>query len=198
MAVDGEARKVLLQGLKNGFFHVLDRQDGELLRAHPYGAMTWATRFDMDTGRPVENPDVVWKDRPQWILPGETGSYNWEPMSFDASKGLACIPTHDRPFLLALPEDYKNTGVFTPRERTTNLGVAVGSCRIKLIEEAGEPPEADRFPKAFDALTGETAWKARNRTATIGGVLATAGGLVFQGDGSGMFSAYDSDSGKLL
>ena len=198
LEVDGQPRKVLMQAPKNGFFYVLDRRDGALLRAHPYGAMTWATHVDLRTGRPVENPGVVWEERPQWILPGNTGAHNWEPMAFDARKGLMYIPTHDTPFFFALPEDYAKTGVYTPRERTMNLGVARGTYRLKLIEEAGEPPEAKGFLKAFDPLTGATVWKVRNRTARIGGVLATAGGLVFQGDGSGTFAAYDSDDGRLL
>ena len=198
MDVDGRDRKVLMQAPKNGFFYVLDRRDGELLRAHPYGAITWATHVDLETGRPVENPDVVWEEKPQWILPGNTGSHNWEPMAFDAAKGLMYIPTHDTPYFFALPEDYRKTGVYTPRERTMNLGIARGAYRRKLVQEADPPPEAKGFLKAFDPLTGETVWSVRNRTARIGGVLATAGGLVFQGDGSGMLSAYDSGDGELL
>ena len=197
MVVDGEERKVVMQAPKNGFFYVLDRRNGELLRAHAYGAMTWATHVDMETGRPVENPDAVWEEKPQWILPGNTGSHNWEPMAFDARRGLMYIPTHDTPFFFALPEDYQKTGLYSPRERTMNLGVAMGTYRVKLIEEAGDPPERKGFLKAFEPLTGETVWKVRNKSATIGGVLATAGGLVFQGDGSGTFSAYDSDTGEL-
>ncbi len=198
MAVDGKHRKVVMQAPKNGFFYVLDRQNGELLRAHPYGAMTWATHVDMQTGRPVENPHAVWEEKPQWMLPGNTGAHNWEPMAFDASKGLMYIPTHDTPFFFALPKDYQETGVYSPRERTMNLGVAMGSYRMELIDQAGKPPEAKGFLKAFNPLTGETVWKVRNKTARIGGVLATAGGLVFQGDGSGAFSAYNSDTGDLL
>lgn len=198
MEVDGERRKVLMQAPKNGFFYVIDRRDGELLRAHAFGAMTWATHVDMDTGRPVENPDVTWEEEPQWMLPGNTGSHNWEPMAFDAGRGLAYIPTHDTPYFFALPEDYATTGVYTPRERTMNLGIARGAYRNKLVEQADEPPEAKGFLKAFNPLTGETVWKVRNKSARIGGVLATAGGLVFQGDTSGIFAAYDSDTGNTL
>ena len=198
LVVDGIERKVVMQAPKNGFFYVLDRRDGELLRAYPYGAMNWATHVDMETGRPVENPDAVWEEKPQWMLPGNIGSHNWEPMAFDARSGLMYIPTHDVAFFFALPEDYAETGVYSPRERTMNLGVASGRYRAKLIEEAPPRPESKGFLKAFDPLTGETVWKVRNKSAQIGGVLATAGGLVFQGDGSGTFSAYDSDTGELL
>ena len=198
MVVDGTERQVLMQAPKNGFYYVLDRTDGALLRAHPFGAMTWATHVDMETGRPVENPDANWEVKPQWVLPGTTGAHNWEAMAFDSSKGLAFIPTHDRPYFFALPEDYQRTGVYTPRLSRMNLGVASGPYKERLIREAGEVPEAIGYLTAFDPLTGETVWKVRNRSAVFGGVLATAGGLVFQGDGSGFLSAYDSDSGELL
>jgi len=56
MEIDGEMKKVLLQAPKNGFFYVLDREDGKVLRAHPFAAVTWATHVDLETGRPVENP----------------------------------------------------------------------------------------------------------------------------------------------
>ena len=64
MTIDGEERKVLLQAPKNGFFYVLDRKDGELLRAHPYVKTTWATHVDMETGRPVENPETDYPKKP--------------------------------------------------------------------------------------------------------------------------------------
>ena len=70
MIVDGVERKVLMQAPKNGFFYVLDRSDGELLRAHPYSQVTWATHVDMSTGRPVENTELDFYERPQWKLPG--------------------------------------------------------------------------------------------------------------------------------
>ena len=139
MVVDGVERKVVMQAPKNGFFYVIDRTDGELLRAHPYGAMNWATHVDMETGRPVENPDAAWEETPQWMLPGNIGSHNWEPMAFDAESGLVYIPTHDVAFFFALPEDYVKTGVYRPRERTMNLGVATGRYRAKLIEEGAAP-----------------------------------------------------------
>ena len=57
MEIDGKKRKVIMQAPKNGFFYVLDRQTGELLRANPYVTVNWASHIDMETGRPVENPD---------------------------------------------------------------------------------------------------------------------------------------------
>ena len=85
----GEIRKVVQQAPKNGFFYVLDRETGELLRALPYtDGIDWATHVDMETGRPVENPDVVYEIEPQWIMPANSGAHNWEPQSWDNEMGL--------------------------------------------------------------------------------------------------------------
>jgi glucose dehydrogenase len=54
LEIDGQMRKVIMQAPKNGFFYVLDRETGELLRANPYVTVNWASHIDMETGRPVE------------------------------------------------------------------------------------------------------------------------------------------------
>ncbi|MFL2534651.1 MAG: hypothetical protein ACJ0RQ_00315 [Candidatus Azotimanducaceae bacterium] len=63
-------KKVLLQAPKNGFFYVLDRSNGDLLAANPFASVTWATHVDLETGRPVENPDLDyrrgWQMGPAW------------------------------------------------------------------------------------------------------------------------------------
>ena len=59
MEIDGKQRKVIMQAPKNGFFYVLDRKTGELLRAHKYAVVNWATHVDMETGRPVENLSLI-------------------------------------------------------------------------------------------------------------------------------------------
>ena len=77
--IDREERSVIKQAPKNGFFCELDRRDGGPHGAHTYGVMTWATHVDLETDRPVENPNVVWEEKPQWVPPGDTGAHNWEP-----------------------------------------------------------------------------------------------------------------------
>lgn len=67
----------------------------------------------------------------------------------------------------------------------------------RLGQRASALPGGDNLYLS-STLTGEAACKVRNWPARIGGVLATAGGLVFRGDGSGILSAYDSESGELL
>lgn len=198
MVVDGRKRKVLLQAPKNGFFYVLDRTNGKPLRAHPFTAgITWATGVDLRTGRPTENRAVVYEEKPQWILPGNSGAHNWQPMSFDASRGVMYLGVHDLAFFYALPEQVERGDPFEMSKVGMSLGVANGPYRDRLAE--GQPrPEPRAYLKAFEPLTGKTRWVVQHETTTDGGVLATAGGLVFAGEGSGVLSAYDSDDGARL
>ncbi len=198
LEVDGVNRKVLLQAPKNGFAYVIDRTNGKPLRAHPFAVTNWATHVDLETGRPVENPDVRFEEKPQWIVPGNSGAHNWQSMSYDERRGIMYIPTHDLPFFYALPEEFVKTGVYKIRWGRMNLGVAFGEYRNRLIELAKPMPEPVAHLKAFDPLTGEVLWSHKNKSAYNGGVVATAGGLIFQGDGDGIVTAFNTDTGELL
>lgn len=198
MEIDGEMKKVLVQAPKNGYFYVIDREDGSLLRADPYSEITWAVGMDMETGRPIENPNARFEQEPQWILPGNGGAHNWQAMSVDQSRNVAYIPTHDNSFFYALPEIFVNEGIYRINWGRMNLGVASGEYRQELIENAAPRPEPQAHLKAFDYSTGEILWVIKNRSTYNGGTLATAGGLVFQGDGEGLISAYNTDNGEIM
>ncbi|MEH6581275.1 MAG: PQQ-dependent dehydrogenase, methanol/ethanol family [Halioglobus sp.] len=197
LEVDGVDRKVLMQAPKNGFFYVLDRSDGELLRAHPYTAVTWASHVDMDSGRPVETPGQDYVERPQWVLPGPLGGHNWQAMSFDEDKGLMYIPTQEAPFPFAVADEWRSTGKLEYTPGTWNPGVELARLG-EVSDEAGESPPTQGALKAFDPLTGETRWSVAQAHYWNGGVLATRGGLVFQGDNEGMLHAFDADNGDPL
>ena len=197
LVVDGVERKVLMQAPKNGFFYVIDRADGTLLRAHPYATVTWATHVDMATGRPVENLDTAYADAPQWILPGPAGGHNWQAMSWDAGRGVMYLGAHDLPFLYAMPEEYRETGVYKRRPGAWNTALEFGRLN-QMVEAEENAPEGKGYVIAFDPLTGETRWRVEQPLGWNGGVLATAGGLVFQGDAQGQVAAYDADDGQLL
>jgi quinohemoprotein ethanol dehydrogenase len=197
LTVDGVERKVLMQAPKNGFFYVIDRADGTLLRAHPYATTTWATHVDMETGRPVENPDTAYADNPQWILPGPSGGHNWQAMAWDAGRGLMYFTSHDLYFLYAMPEEFQKTGTYKRRVGAWNTAVEMGR-RNQMMEAMGDTPNNQGYLNAFDPLTGEKAWMVEMDFPWNGGVLATAGNLVFQGDQAGNFTAYDSDTGEVV
>ena len=198
MEIDGEMKKVLLQAPKNGFFYVIDRTNGKVLRAHPFAAVTWATHVDLETGRPVENPEVDYTENGAWVLPGPLGAHNWQAMSIDIDAGLAYIPTQENAFFYAIQEDYKKTGVYKRDPGRWNMGIEMSSLAQNILNNLESQPKPGGFLKAFDPLTGETKWSVPIPHYWNGGVLGTAGGLVFQGDALGMFSAYDKETGERL
>lgn len=197
LEVDGVDRKVLMQAPKNGFFYVLDRSNGELLRANKYVTATWATHVDMDTGRPVEDPEYSYADKSKWILPGPLGGHNWQAMAFDEKRRLAFIPAMENPLSYALDEEFKSTGVYKHVPGGWNTGIELGNI-VKVMGESGAPPKARGLLKAFDPITGEEKWSVEQVHHWNGGTLATEGGLVFQGNSLGEVKAYDSDTGEVL
>ena len=198
MEIDGEKKKVLLQAPKNGFFYVIDRASGKVLRAHPFAAVTWATHVDLETGRPVENPDVDYSENGSFVLPGPLGAHNWQAMSVDLDAGLVYIPAQENAFFYAIDENYKKTGIYKRNPGRWNMGIEMSSLAQNVLSNLESMPEPGGFLKAFDPLTGETKWSVPIPHYWNGGVLGTAGGLVFQGDALGMFSAYDKETGERL
>ena len=198
MEVDGEKKKVLLQAPKNGFFYVIDRSNGKVLRAHPFAAVTWATHVDLETGRPVENPEVDYSENGSFVLPGPLGAHNWQAMSVDLDAGLVYIPAQENAFFYAIDENYKKTGIYKRNPGRWNMGIEMSSLAQNVLSNLESMPEPGGFLKAFDPLTGETKWSVPIPHYWNGGVLGTAGGLVFQGDALGMFSAYDKETGERL
>jgi quinohemoprotein ethanol dehydrogenase len=197
MNVDGVDKKVLMQAPKNGFFYVLDRSNGELLRAHKYVAANWATHVDMETGRPVEDPALDYLDAPKWILPGPLGGHNWQAMSFDEEKGIMYIPAMESPLAYSVNDEWKNTGTYKHVVGGWNTGLELGRI-VQIMAEAGDPPKARGILKAFNPLTGEESWAVEQLHYWNGGIMASKGGLVFQGNSLGEFNAFNSDTGELL
>jgi len=198
MEVDGEQRKVLLQAPKNGFFYVLDRTDGSLLRAHPYTVVTWASHVDMDTGRPAERPGMDYAEGPRWVLPGSAGGHNWQAMATDVRAGLVYIPTQQSPMLFSLPDEWRQSGTIDTTFARWKPGIELERLAQLFVNYTDRSPGAKGVLKAFDPLTGETRWAIEQDYYWNGGVLATAGGLVLQGDSQGKLSAYDKASGEKL
>jgi len=189
----GKPRKVLLQAPKNGFFYVLDRATGELLSAEKYANASWATHVDPATGRPVERPEARWSGGRAWVSPGPPGAHNWQPMAWSPRTRLVYIPTADTVYPYIADPDFRwRPGVF-------NTGEDLGA----FAEEVEAMPGDLRFCSpshltAWDPVRERVAWRVAHDDPTPGGVLATAGDLVFQGHGGGVFAAYDARSGERL
>ncbi len=198
LEIDGAARAVLLQAPKNGFFYVIDRTNGELLRAHPYTEVNWASHVDLQTGRPAENPELDYSKDAKWVLPGSSGGHNWQPMATDIEAGVVYIPTQESPLLFSLSESWKQSKTYDVEKARWNPGLALSEFPKMTLENLDSAPPSRGVLKAFDPLTGDTKWAVEQSYYWNGGVLGTAGGLVFQGDAQGQLNAYDKSNGDLL
>ena len=196
LEIDGEMRSVIMQAPKNGFFYVLDRKTGELLSAEKFGRVTWATHVDMETGRPVESKFANYQENGgSFIWPSPYGAHNWQPMSFSTKTGLMYIPVQSIPSYFSAVKEvmYRvnrwNTGVDLNTNRDPKSWVAGRASADALIY--GELV-------AWDPVKKKRAWKVHHSKPSNGGILSTAGDLVFQGTWDGTFAAYDAYNGKKL
>ena len=197
LEIDGEVTPVIMQAPKNGFFYVLDRRDGRFISAENFVRINWATHVDPETGRPVETPDARYSDEPRLTFPSPSGAHNWQPMSYSPQTGLVYIPAMDVPATYGADPE-------SPRASTywqTGTDMAKGTTPMQLGPDI-ERSMYDQLVKAsllaWDPVRQEAAWRVPHEHPWNGGTLATAGGLVFQGDAMGFFSAYRATDGERL
>lgn len=214
----GEARKVLMQAPKNGFFYVLDRATGELLSAEPYAAVNWASHIDMQTGRPVETTQAEYFDEPKLIFPSPAGAHNWQPMSWNPLTELVYIPVIETGAIWLMPD-----APFVYEKGALNMG------SMYLFPVSGEygldSPAARALPPLEELSAGQPdtfihgvlrAWSPQDERVVwevdtsgpwagdlmafwnAGGVMSTASGLVFQGQATGEFLVLDAATGETL
>jgi alcohol dehydrogenase (cytochrome c)/quinohemoprotein ethanol dehydrogenase len=199
LAIDGKPRKVLLHAPKNGFFYVIDRVTGQFISGNNYVPVNWAKGLDPKTGRPIENPDARFDrtGKGMFVMPSAQGGHNWEPMAYDPRQKLVFIPAQYSAFPYVPDKNWKpaaygfNTGI--------DLSVLGGPGSPvpgpEVIAALSGPPGA---LIAWDPVTNKERWRVRQAGGFNGGLLATAGGLLFQGSPGGSFSAFESASGKSL
>ena len=197
MQIDGTEKKVLMQAPKNGFFYVLDRKNGELLRAHKYTEVNWATHVDLETGRPIENPEKDYTNEKQWILPGALGGHNWQAMSYDPDLGLVFIPEQKSTTIYQMTEEWQQTGKIKYKAKSWNTGIEIAKY-LDLALTTLDAPIGTGSLKAFDPISGETKWEVKYPQHWNGGTLSTKSGLTFQGNGMGALNAFDSSNGEIL
>ncbi|MGR4863084.1 PQQ-dependent dehydrogenase, methanol/ethanol family [Caulobacter sp. LARHSG274] len=186
VTINGKTRQVLMQAPKNGFFYVLDRKTGELLSAEKYAKVTWADRIDLKTGRPVENPGIRYQDHPGMfeLWPGPQGAHSWLPQAYSPRTGLVYIPVIEMGALIGPPQP----GMVGP-------AAGIGAT---MVPDAPLPGSRKSFLKAWDPVKQKVAWQIETPGVWPGGVLATAGDLVFQGRIDSRLVAYDAKTGKQV
>ncbi len=191
LSIGGRARKVIMQANKNGFFYVLDRATGEFISGKPFvSGITWAKELDAKTGRPIEfDPNNT---KASIVSPAPDGAHNWNPMAFSPATGLIYFPAKTGTQSLHVPDE---SWKYNPD--TNNMGgekAYEGPLKAKM--ETMPKPTGELL--AWNPVTQKAAWHAPYPVAVGGGVLATAGNLVFQGRADGILAAYRATDGKQL
>ena len=184
LTFDGKPKKTLLIAPKSGFQYVLDSATGELLAAGKYARVTWASEINIETGRPVLDPQAeYWRREPgskTLVWPSMWGAHSWNPMAFSPQTGLLYIPVVDIPSEIT----YRGNGEFTDT--------------LVMVTEVDGKPFAPGKLVAYDPVSQQARWTIPHELPFNGGALATAGNLVFQGDAFGEFAAYEASSGRKL
>jgi PQQ-dependent dehydrogenase (methanol/ethanol family) len=189
LTIGGQPRRVILQAPKNGFFYVLDRATGELISAQPYVPLTWAERVDLATGKPIESASAEYRDRDAVVLPSALGGHNWQPMSFHPGTGLVYLPAQER------AAAYGHNADFVYNPGTWNTGTKRAGA--EAAKQAGALP-VRAYLLAWDPVAQRERWHVEHPGYWNGGLLSTAGNLVFQGRSDGFFVAYRATDGKEL
>ncbi len=197
LEIEGQQRKVLMQAPKNGFFYVLDRETGELISADNYVPQSWTTGIDMETGRPIEVAEARYDKtgKPYIGTPGPGGGHSWQPMAFHPDAGLVYIPAILSAFPFIPEENWE-----ADMQRGLNVGIDMGAgampADLKVREDAARATKGALI--AWDPVAQKERWRVSHPAPWNGGVLATAGGLVFQGDAGGNLVAHSAMSGNEL
>ncbi len=177
-------RKMVLTASRNGYYFTLDRHTGEHLVTSKFSeTVNWAKGLNAK-GQPVREPAKDHHIAGALVSAANGGATNWPPPAYSPDTGLFYVPTSETYAMYYLSE--------TDPRGAMGLGgkdeIGVGSMGTYI--------------SAIDYKTGKTVWRHRFRTAggsrSAPGLLTTAGMLLFGGDISGNFVAFDPATGKPL
>jgi len=183
--INGKPRKLVITASRNGYYFTLDRRTGERLVTSQFsGTVNWAKGLNAK-GQPVRDPAKDHHVGGALVSSANGGATNWPPAAFSPDTGLLYVPTAENYAMYYLTE-------LDPR----------GAMGLGGKEEVGIGGGGS-YISAIDYRTGKTVWKHRFRTSAGDarggpGLLVTAGRLLFGGDVSGNFVAFDPASGKPL
>ncbi|MGR8918326.1 MAG: PQQ-dependent methanol/ethanol family dehydrogenase [Gammaproteobacteria bacterium] len=178
---------------RNGFFYVMNRENGKLMNAFPFvDQIDWAKGVDLKTGRPIEtgmrpgNPAESAdgkKGKQVFVAPSFLGGKNWMPMAYSPDTKLFYVPANEWGMdIWNEPIAYKRGAAY--------LGAGF---TIKPLNK-----DYIGVLRAYDPATGKRVWEVKNPAPLWGGVLATGGNLVFTGTPEGYLKAFDAKSGQEL
>jgi alcohol dehydrogenase (cytochrome c) len=179
--VRGEPRRLVLFANRNGFYYVLDRESGKFLAGKAYVKQTWASGLD-DNGRPMVLPNTSPTVDGNTVYPSLGGGTNWQSPAYNPELHLFFVAAREMGNVY-----YKGAADF----KAGNLYNGGGAQNVPGEEPFGAI-------RAFQPETGDLKWEFLLHSTPGGGVLSTAGGLVFGGTGEGDIFALDATNGKPM
>ena len=181
--VDGERRRVVITGGKEGLFDVLDATTGRYIKTLDMGIQDFIVAIDPVTGEKTVDPaKVPGRDRGSVLMcPHAGGGRNWSPTSFNPNTRLLFVNARDVCMELVPAE----TGFLT------------SGVNIRYALRPGSDGNYGVL-QALDMESGEIVWETRRRQTPDMGILTTAGGLLFTGWMDRQFVAYDQENGREL
>ncbi|HXE57932.1 MAG TPA: methanol/ethanol family PQQ-dependent dehydrogenase [Gemmatimonadales bacterium] len=185
LTIGGKPVKALVHFDRNGFAYTIDRTNGKLLVAKPYGPVNWATEVDLTTGIPKRDPryGTSSKRNTEGICPAAIGFKDQQPAAYSPITKLFYVPANH------ICMDYEGVEV------KYSAGQPYVGAIVRMFPGPGG--HRGRFI-AWDATTGKVVWENKENLAAYGGALTTAGGLVFYGTMEGWLKALDQKTGKEL
>jgi alcohol dehydrogenase (cytochrome c) len=176
--IDGQPRKLLAQAARNGYFFVLDRTNGKSVVTVPFVDLNWSKGVD-STGRPIPNPAKEPKTDGTFVIPASGGATNWLPPSYNPETGLFYVSTSTSYSVYYLTDTSPHPEGYGGRDS--------GLWSQSVL-------------KAIDVKTGKIRWSHTfpGQGGSLSGILNTAGKVLFTGDPSANFIAFDPANGKIL
>jgi PQQ-dependent dehydrogenase (methanol/ethanol family) len=183
-------QKLLQHFDRNGFAYTLDRTNGKLIKAEPYGPVNWAKKVDLTTGVPEKDPryGTTSKKNTEGICPAAIGFKDQQPAAYSPITGLFYVPANH------ICMDYEGVEV------KYSAGQPYVGAIVRMFPGPGG--HRGRFiawdPDPSKNAQQSVVWEIKEPLAAYGGALATAGGLVFYGTMEGWLKAVDAKTGKVL
>jgi alcohol dehydrogenase (cytochrome c) len=198
MEWNGVQRRLMLWANRNGYFYVLDREDGEFLAGTPFVRVNWSSGLD-ENGRPIPTPQP--EGMPTY--PGNQGGTNWYPPSFSPRTELFYFVAWEDYATIYRPEESEYVpgraflgggfDVLTPVPGAPGVGIGRTNPINNWTDAVGHG-----VVMAMDPRTGQPRWRFDQFDVSDSGMLTTATDLLFTGGREGYIHALDARTGELL
>ncbi len=180
--------KALMHFSKNGYAYMLDAGTGEIIKAEPFAHVTWANGVDLNTGTPKTIPEMAAHEGivTNNICPSPLGGKEFSPASYSPTTGLFYVPGIN--FCSSLQ----------PLKALFLSGTPFMGADVNF-----SPDFVNGTMQSFGELiawspSGSKAWSIKENAPLFGGVLSTAGNVVFYGTLDKSFKAVDASNGTVL